>query len=730
MTLKHLQYIKSDLKHYNEPFEHTFDQKCNVYCVRGGSGSGKTSLENSVRLALIGRVWFDVLGKEIKDPKMIDTRLNQGEGINIELRHNKGESNVAIKADKFKRYKKAGWRTGYEANRAGNLAATLKDILSRTPKTMVKMLVDLVVAGVTKKELLALVDNEGAQNLLAMELSKDQSPVGALNATIESIKAKLKDANTELKPLLMANDPGAYEVSQAVVEAATEERDFWVTQRGLLIAANKLTDAQEAEVTLREEVVKTNIQIGELLMQLNSLPAVDVEKIEAYHAGAALCDFAGFKGMTKCPICTSTEGMEATAKKKGYSLSEDGASARYFSDKSSAFRGLATHANTDPNSAARNNLQDRIERLRESVGKAEFALKRMGSVLSETESQYDSETIESNITRATEKLEGLKKADTRYKLQQDRTKKIEHRQSNIVTLEKMQASLEKIKRTLVDGAFGEFIERARYFMPDTKALKGGIFHFNLDKREVGFIRNGRLDTDPSGSELRVIVTAMALAAGSAMREPPPIFLDDVGWGVDLLEASLNAWTKYGGIVWVSATAKVRGSKVNDKVEIIDVNKVTTHTKLEIEAIQVERKEVKWVSRPETNYETSMFANAVLTLPEGARVIVGQKHRVGKGSVMQEFMGQVLSASSKNVTVLTDDGSGFTFSKKTGTSPFDKNSVLLALTEADLLAHYKQILVDFLSYSPSWSPRLDQAEAIWENQISADDLQNRRDLVPE
>lgn len=728
MTVKQLISITSDIKHHGKPFSHKFKAGCNVYCALGASGSGKTALENSVRLALLKRAWVDILGKEIKQPKMLSERLNQGGPINIKLQHNKGESCVNLKPSKHGRYPRELPHTGYFPPVGGNLAATLKDILSRTPATMIKMLVDLVVANVTKKDMLAAVDSEAAQNVLAAELSKPQSTVDALNAAIDSVAASIKDAQAELKPLVMANDPGAYEVSAVALSSAIADRDFWVTQKGLYDAHSRKSDAEIAEQNLRGELDRFRKEVAGLLLEEEKLPKVDAAKIEAYFAGASLCDFAAAKDMKACPICSGTDGMHSTMEKKGYAPDEEGAPQRFFGDKAAAFRGLATHANTDPNAAYRRSLKERVEGLRTQINRAEFALERVGSAIASSKPDYSIEHIEEYLASTTTHYEDLLTAQNRHNAQVERTKSIEKINVNIKKLTEIVDSLKKVKKTLVDAAFGEFLERTRYFLPDSKALRGGILHINLERREVGFLRNGRMSVDPSGSELRVIVVSMALAAGSAMREPPPIFLDDVGWGVELLEGSLNAWSKYEGIVWVSSTAKVRSSKVNEKVELIKIKEVTTHTSTEILPIAV-KSELKWAHRPEDNYKVSMFAQAFASLEVGSNVVVVQKHREGRGYVEQEFESQVVAASKKNVTVMTTQGVGFTISKVTGEAPHNGHTYVKSIEESALLTHYRAILCQFLGYSPSWSPSLEQVIAIWENQISADDLQARADLVP-
>ena len=724
MTVKQLNTLKANLKGGTE-FTHTFKAGANVYCFKGESGSGKTAAENALRLSLLKQVWIDSLGKHIKDTKMICNRLTNGEPIRVTLEHNKGISEVSIAPNKYGRFSRDGWHKGYYTPVGGNLTARIKDILSRTPATMLSMLSDLVISDLDTNEVMNELKTATAKDAISIGLSQGKDVVDSLNAAVENIKEAVKERNAELKPLIAAQDEGAYEVKETVLVSTQEEYDFWVTQRALLQSSVRNEQNSSIGTELRSQVASSKETLNHLFIQRAGLDKVDWLKIEAYNAGKNICDFAAHKNMPICPICSSDKGIAAFSDKKKWEKVDP---QKFFQTMSKVFESKAHHEEHKPDATKYTDLTKQIETLQQTLDRAEFALSQFGDETLTEAPQYSIDVIEENIQKASSKLETLRAIRSRFEAQKDRREKIDQVQKRIKHLEETQKDLTACKNKFVNAAVHEFVERARYYMPAPSALRGGVLHFNLDKREVGFLRNGQLEIDPSGSEFRVIVCAMALAAGDKMREPPPVFLDDVGWGVDLLEASLVAWSKYPGIVCISTTAKVRQSKVGKKVEVIDIAQVTPHTKKVAQEVSVQT-DSDFVQRPEDNYETSMFKEAFNGLPIGSVVVIEHKQRAGKKTVTQQYKGQVFSNSSKNVTVVSECGSGFSIDKTTGKAAFNQDSQVKRIETSALLAHYKQTLSEFLGFPPDFNGTLEQVKAVWDNQISYADLADRADLIP-
>lgn len=715
--------IEGNVKSPGRDWSIEVNEGVNVLCLMGESGGGKTAVANAAELALLKACWVDILGKEIKQGKMIRDRLNGGNDLWAKVHHSKGigHSAVNITAGAGGRVG-SNWHEGWKAPHGANLAATLKDILSRTPAKMVDMLVDLVVRNLKASDIRAAIPDAAAAEYIGTYLTRNNTPLEALNKSLDEGAKALKALNKEMDPLLaLANEP-VVEPSETRLQSVREERDYWTTQLNLCIAQSNSENNSDVVDDLSSRLLALKSELAGVQADRDALPTVNTAKIEAYEAARQLAKYAAKNSLPLCPLCASPKGIE-------HEHGKDADYAEVFAKIARRFEGAAERERTRPEFAEREGLNRKAEDLLNRINKLEMQLTfaEGASVVAAPKHSY---------AEAQQKKEAADKAYDRVLHMKRRWQESQERNETLIRFteerDAMKSNLEHIKNaksTLVDAKFGEFLELARSFMPEPQHLKGGVLHVDIEKRQIGFIRNGVLHADPSGSELRTIVIAMALAAGTGMADAPPIFLDDVGWGVELLEAAMNAWTNYKGFVFVPTTAKVRQSKVNARVQVTKIGDITYHLTEEAQPIEVRGEDTTWVQRPE-DWGTSMFRLAVEALKPGDRALVRQSIRKGRNWVKQDFEASCIRNNGTNVTFTTPQvGASYTIAVKTGKAPYNGGAEVAALPESVLMKAYRSALSDFLGYTTSSVHiTLEQARYIWDNQISAEDYRERAESV--
>ena len=712
--------IEGDVKSPGRNWSIDVAEGVNVLCLQGESGGGKTAVANAAQLCLLKTCWIDILGKEIKQGKMIRDRLNGGKDLWAKVHHSKGRgfSSATISSNKFGKVS-TSWHDGWKAPHGANLAATLKDILSRTPAKMVNMLVDLVVRNIEASDVRKNVGaDEAALEYINGYLSRrGTTPLEALNSAITSLTETHKAVNRDIEPLTAQANSSAVCPTDQRIEDAKRNRDYWTTQLNLCIAASNASNNDDVVNDLTEKLEKAKSKLVQYQTERDSIQGINYEKIEAYEAARALAKYASKHSLPICPLCASKEVRPELPMPQ----------AERFAQIAGEFEGAAERERSKPELKRREALEVSVAATLKEVEGLEIQLTFAKGQVVVAEPKHSYEEASQEKETADEKYDRIIIMKRRYDEQQERMARLEKLVAEKERVAGMVKTLKSVKVDLVDSRFDDFLELTRSFMPAPQHMKGGVLHVNIERREIGFVRNGELHLDPSGSELRTIVIAMALAAGTKMAEPPPVFLDDVGWGVELLEAAMNAWTQYKGFVFVPTTAKVRQSKVGDKVQITKISDITYHLSEQAQPIEhgmgKDQDASSWAERPE-DYGTSVFKLAVEAMRVGDEVIITQKIKQGRNHISQEYPAKVTRNNGTNVTATTEEGVAFTISIATGLAPYSKATVLSHIGRCTLKGAYMSALKEFLGYKENFHTSLETAQRLWNNQISADDYMVR------
>lgn len=716
-----LKRITTNMMAVERPTVINFDPTKNVKVFVGSSGAGKGSVVSSIEAALTKSCFIDILGKHVTDGRTIRDRLNAGEDIHVALEHSKGTSSVDIVASKSGSIPR-NWQSGYKMPQGANIAPDIKQILARTPDKMVDELVRFVVRNVKAPDIKSGLIGDDLKLLETYMKRKTATPIEALNLTIKHLKDAEKSLKGQINTMISQEDAGVTLPNPMTQESAEEDLGFWQNK----LAARQVWENSQQVDKHAIDVVKSDIhhlrvKLTELQQQRADLPGLDEDRLEAYRAAEILCAFAAKHAIPICPICESTENIKKSV--------GDDTSETYFKNKALSFQGAVWKIQNAVDTEKLRQVNKEIEEVMDKESVKQVELRVMSShVKVDVKPEYTVAKCKTEIESTQAALNRINMQKLRYKQEQSRREKLDKTKDNLDKVKNSLVAFKRKKAELVDSRFDDFLEKTRYFMPAPQHLKGGVLHVNLERREVGFLRNGRLHLAPSGSELRTIVMAMALAAGSMFPNPPTVFLDDVGWGVELFEACANSWTNYKGEVIAQTTAKIRSSKLDDGVETIDVEKLTHHTKMEAQAImQTSLSTIKWSVRPD-DYGPSLFRSVVADLPEGCFVRVTNKIRNGREFVEQTFDCQINRVSPNSITAVTDNGVSFTVKKDTGVNAYDRHIILSAVDESMLANKLSDNIINHLGYPLNHNIPLAKMQRIWQHMISAEDAADRMHLI--
>ena len=716
-----LTKLTTNMMAVDKPTTIEFDPDKNVKVFVGSSGAGKGSVVSSIEAALTKSCFIDILGKHVTDGRTIRDRLNAGEDIHVTLEHSKGQSSVNIVESATGSIPR-NWQSGYKMPQGANIAPDIKQILARTPDKMVDELVRFVVRNVQAPDIRSGLTGDDLKLIETYLKRKTTTPIEALNLTIQHLKDTEKSLKAQINTLISQADLGAVMPNQMTQEALEEDLEFWQNK----LAARQVWENSQKVDKHAIDVIKSDIhhlreKLNELQQKRADLPGLDNDKLEAYRAAEILCAYAAKNAIPICPVCESDHNIKKAV--------GDEPTDAYFKNKSLAFQGAVWNIQNAVDTEQLRVINQEIEEVMAKEANKQVELRVMSShVKVDVKPEYTVDKCKTEIGVIQTAISKINMQRLRFKQEQSRVDKLAKAKDNLDKIKNSLYVFKRKKAELVDSRFDDFLEKTRYFMPAPQHLKGGVLHVNLERREVGFLRNGRLHLAPSGSELRTIVMAMALAAGSMFPNPPTVFLDDVGWGVELFEACANAWTNYKGEVIAQTTAKIRGSKLDSKVELIDVERLTHHSAMEAEKLmQAALEDVVWYDRPD-DYGPSLFRSVVADLKENDCVRIANKIRNGREFVQQVFECQVTRATDTSVTAVTDNGVAFTIRKDTGSNAYDKHIVVWAVDEKQVTAKLSNNIVSHLGYPANHGIPLDKMQRIWQHMIAAEDAAERMHLI--
>lgn len=702
--------LTSNVMYGDEFFTVDFDPNCNVTLLQGGTGHGKGAIRAALQLTLQGAAYIDRQKSTYSSGSALLGYLNPGYSVQAKLEHSKGVSEANIiprKNGSVPRDFHKGWKDPYGAD----IAQTMRDIMAATPDTMAKKLVAMIVKGVTKQEIIKDLDDGTTEWLNSYFSRKSLSVVEALEKALEDAESNRKNANAAWKDLVSRKDEFAAEVREQEMTSAQEDLTFWAGQETLVTTWEAQQQRDDTVVEgLKERIHKHEDEVARLRHHMSEIKMPDQSKVAVYEAAAKLADYAHAAGLTSCPYCHSSDSVSKTS----------------HATTAAQFRGWAHQLENDPAFRKMQEYQDLLKAELAEIDALRRQIKLIGvTVTTSSKPRYAREVVAANKQDAENVITELRNRQRRWEDEVLRKKKEAREHANLELWKARCKDLKKVKGNLVDSRIGEFIERTRYFMPDPKAVAGGVLHIDIKSRQLGFMRNGRLHLATSGSETEMIAVAMALAAGSSQPSKPVIFLGDVGWGVEALEACLNEWVKYKGHVIAQTTAKVRASQLNSKVQVIKPADITMHAKKVFEPVVV-TPSINFVERPE-DYETSTFRFAAMACKAGDKVIIEVRNR-SKTVVTQTYEAEVTAVNAHNISVKTASNFAATIKIATGKTPFTENIWLKGLDEALVTATYHKRLHTRLGYPESFKPGYATAKSIWDNMVHADDAEARQDLI--
>lgn len=490
--------------------------------IVGPNGSGKSSIQQSLQLALLGSA-DDLVGRdEVRDNSLLMSMVS-AERLAIHAKLSSGEDYTFIAKDSGKPSHDAGVEAKLPLHEirevlAGSAATARKALLGWAAKTVTSGDVAEAVPAIYKAKY---------QDISA-SVGRGKSPVDALLATLEYVGKRQRDAAKEAsgaEALLtgMAHD----------IEAAPTEDDINEAQRAY-------ADAQRKLITVRgvhQHQSRVLGQIQGIRTQLAkvdppSAPQVSDTDRRFYEGMATAGGIAVEKGLTSCPLCSSSVGA---------------AHLKACSD----FYATEVKAMSIPDYGPRINrpfLQGQLDLFANELAGIDADMLALDPAELEAASNAAQENY-LNLRNTSDRWSNLAKArDTVAEMTVESE-----------TYKGMKKELEGVVAGLLKRVSDAFVARVQSFLP-----KGWTFGMQLEDggKEVcrlGLMQGKRLRSALSGAEWATVTCALAMAVSADVPADRPVLVmpEDRGWDATTLGKVLATWTDFDGQVVIGTPTKPR-----------------------------------------------------------------------------------------------------------------------------------------------------------------------------
>lgn len=490
--------------------------------IVGPNGSGKSSIQQSLQLALLGSA-DDLVGRdEVRDNSLLMSMVS-AERLAIHAKLSSGEDYTFIAKDSGKPSHDAGVEAKLPLHEirevlAGSAATARKALLGWAAKTVTSGDVAEAVPAIYKAKY---------QDISA-SVGRGKSPVDALLATLEYVGKRQRDAAKEAsgaEALLtgMAHD----------IEAAPTEDDINEAQRAY-------ADAQRKLITVRgvhQHQSRVLGQIQGIRTQLAkvdppSAPQVSDTDRRFYEGMATAGGIAVEKGLTSCPLCSSSVGA---------------AHLKACAD----FYATEVKAMSIPDYGPRVNrpfLQGQLDLFANELAGIDADMLALDPAELEAASNAAQENY-LNLRNTSDRWSNLAKArDTVAEMTVESE-----------TYKGMKKELEGVVVSLLKRVSDAFVARVQSFLP-----KGWTFGMQLEDggKEVcrlGLMQGKRLRSALSGAEWATVTCALAMAVSADVPADRPVLVmpEDRGWDATTLGKVLATWTDFDGQVVIGTPTKPR-----------------------------------------------------------------------------------------------------------------------------------------------------------------------------
>lgn len=534
--------------------------------IVGPNGSGKSSIQQSLQLALIGSA-DDLLGRDaVKDNGLLMSMVS-AERLSIHAKTSTEQDFVFIAKD--------GGRPAHDT--AGDAVLplhTVREVLEGSPATARKAFLAWAAAGVSTKDVEEMVPAVYAAKYrdISSAVGRGKNPVDALIATLEYVGKRQRDATKEAsgaEALLktMTLDLAEAPTEEALAEAKAQADDA-------LRFFHSVQNAKGAQKRILGQIEQTRVALAQ-----PTTPTVDATERQFYTSMATAAGIAAAQGLGACPLCASAVGVAHIK-----------ACAEFYAGE------VASMVMPSAHTPSPEELKHRLHSLAHEIGQLPTTLLECDAVHA-NDAAAQAQTLYMEMRAAAEKWTSLRKArDTVSEM----TRESE-------TYKGMKKELEGVVSGLLGRVSDTFVKRVQAFMPT-----GWTFGLQLVDGEKEVFRLGLMDGKKcraalSGAEWATVTCAIAMAVGSDAPADVPVLVmpEDRGWDADTLSKVLAAWSSFDGQVVIGTPTKPK--KTPKGWTVIELGKVEAEPEAVVAEVVVVTKEEAKPSFSVFMPSPSMFA---------------------------------------------------------------------------------------------------------------------------
>lgn len=520
--------------------------------IVGPNGSGKSSIQQSLQLALLGSA-DDLLGRvAVKDNGLLMSMVS-AERLSVHAKTSTEQDFVFIAKD--------GGRPSHDT--AGDAVLplhTVREVLEGSPATARKAFLAWAAAGVSAKDVAEMVPSVYAAKYtdISSAVGRGKNPVDALLATLEYVGKRQRDATKEAsgaEALLktMTLDLNEAPTEEALAEAKSQADDS-------LRFFHSVQNAQAAQKRILGQIEQTRATLAQ-----PAAPTVDATQRQFYTSMATAAGIAAAQGLDACPLCSSAVGAAHIK-----------ACAAFYTAEAATLPAPSAHT------PSHEELNHRLRGLAHELGQLPVTLLECDANHA-SDAAATAQTAYMELRATAEKWGSLRKArDTVSEM----TRESE-------TYKGMKKELEGVVSGLLGRVSDAFVKRVQAFMP-----AGWTFGLQLVEGDKEVFRLGLMDGKKcraalSGAEWATVTCAIAMAVGSDAPADVPVLVmpEDRGWDADTLSKVLTAWSSFDGQVVIGTPTKPK--KTPKGWTVIEMGKVEAEPEAVVaEVVEVPKEEPK------------------------------------------------------------------------------------------------------------------------------------------
>jgi energy-coupling factor transporter ATP-binding protein EcfA2 len=504
--------------------------------IIGPNGSGKSAIQQSLQLALLGSA-DDLVGRDgVRDNGLLMSMVS-AERLSIHAKLNSGEDYVFIAKD-------SGRPAHDMPGEAFVPLHAVREVLEGSAATARKAFLAWAATDVRASDVEEMVPAiyQAKYKDISGSVGRGKTPVEALLATLEYAGKRQRDASKEAggaETLLSG-------MTQDLDEAPTEQ-DLETARRvsgELAMRLSRVQSTQAQHAALLSKITGLREQLSAPRPQ--APVQVDAQEREFYAGMATAGRIAVARGLSSCPLCSSSVGTPHLT-----------ACAQFYADTLSALPAPAPA----PVMPDYDGIQRRINELVQEVAALDTSLV-----------DADVHALQAEAIAAQDRYLALRSTSDKWASLKRARDTVAEMTRESETYKAMKKELENIVGGLLKRVVDAFVARVQAFMP-----AGWTFGLMLEDNgkevfRLGLVTDRRLRAALSGAEWATVTCAiaMALAAGTPADRPVLVMPEDRGWDADTLSKVLNSWCSFDGQVVIGTPTKPK--KVPKGWTVIELSK--------------------------------------------------------------------------------------------------------------------------------------------------------------